>query len=711
MDSSGVRKVVSEINNDLEHQHIGQALKKLSKAAAAAGCVDIVSEANSLIETYNGMVRCFVTETNDPQRESMMNALTIKIYAFASILYDRVNATQTAWKRYEQPFPTAKTFEAVARQYLTTEPGTKVHSEYRAQVFNMVWRAFPSKEFTTAVENLLTSPDLSDIDAAHVVGAVALSLNLRFSTDYCAMLMRLLSAPTTGPRVQGRAAVALLLSIMIHSSYWQCCAPLIHQFETCTELKRDQDFFFNVLTFIIRTKAVQNMTKSLNNITPKLIETMYGSNDISKGPVHIDHDWDELFRNDPSFKRGVDKISRWQAEGADVFWATTCQMRDLSFFCNISRWLLPFDINNYELSQTLENEAPYLRDSLPKALSDAPIMCDSDKYSLLYSFSTLPLENKEMTCSLYNADFEATEAALRESGDGLMKDKRLVAANAFVQDLYRVYELYPHRVELEQNPFKVPSALDCNQPLIKRLVVNTLDDQRMAEFCVNYELYYEARRYYQQLANDNPNDTDVLRKLAFCMLKDMSYHEALQQLLKVDLIAEPNFWTKRKIAECYHKLAEPSKEVEYLKAAVVLQPDNKTVERELAEALYNTKQYADALKILYKHHYEAPNDDEVVREIVKNLFASYEPEQAATYLQKINKFSSADRIMAAHLMLAQHKIQAAIDAYLLLSKADSAVAIDEIEIYRERFIGKLSNQEIDLVVDILSNRDRAIDLV
>jgi hypothetical protein len=67
--------------------------------------------------------------------------------------------------------------------------------------------------------------------------------------------------------------------------------------------------------------------------------------------------------------------------------------------------------------------------------------------------------------------------------------------------------------------------------------------------------------------------------------------------------------------------------------------------------------------------------------------------------------------MAAHLMLAQHKIQAAIDAYLLLSKADSAVAIDEIEIYRERFIGKLSNQEIDLVVDILSNRDRAIDLV
>ncbi|MBP5419855.1 MAG: hypothetical protein J6Y72_08620 [Bacteroidales bacterium] len=710
MDLLSVRKVVDDVNNDLSHLHVGQALKKISKAAANTGSEEVVNEANSLIRIYNGMTSCFVSEMADPQRESIMRQLVLNTNTLVDLWFDRMAASLTTWRRYEQPLPSAEELETLTRKYLVAQANTKSHSIFRDQIFNMIWRAFPSKDFCESVERFISNADLSDADAAHAVGAVALSLNMHFSTYYCAMLLRLLSSQPS-PLVEGRLAVALLLSIMKHSSYWLCDSALVSQFNAYVESSRNKDFLFHVLTIIVRTKAVKNMAKSLNNITPKLIETMYGSSDITKGQITVDHDWDELFRNDPSFKRGVDKISRWQAEGADVFWTTTRHMRDLTFFEELSRWLLPFDANNYELRKALDKEAPYLRDSLPKALAEAPIMCDSDKYSLLYSFCSLPMDNKEMTCTLYNADFEATESALRESGDGLMKDSRLVAANAFVQDLYRLYELYPHRAELEQNPFRMLGLLDCNQQLIAQLVINTIDDQRMAEFCVNYELYDDALRYYQQLVSDNPNDVDVIRKLAFCMLKNLSYRDALQQLLKVDLIAEPHFWTKHKIAECYHNLAEPTKEVEYLKSAVELRPDNKPIERKLALALYDTKQYADALKILYKHHYDEPNDDDIIREIVKNLFADLQPQQAESYLQKLGKIDNRDRIMAAHLALAQHKIQTAIDAYLSLSKADSLVAIDEIETSRECFLGKLSNQEIDLVIDIISNRGHAIDLV
>ena len=713
MELDEYRNVRSELEKLVDNKRVGVALGKLLEVATSTGCAQVSSCVQPILDYYNFFTGCVIDEVDDPQRERVFNDLVLDTYYYIDMWSDAMLSRLTQWQRFKRNF-TADDLTREASKLLVSSPSSKERNDASNKIFDIIWTTFPSRTFADAVSALLNDPTLTDDEISHLVGAIAISLQMHFSPEYCTMLLNIIQF-SDRVHAAGRAAVALMLSILKHGNRWHYASSLISQYQEYIDNEANRRFFFCVLLLIARSKAVPQMTNSLDGLTPKIMEWQNRTNAENKNMFIPDVNWDDIFRNDPSIKRGMDKLTRWQIEGADVFWSSSRFMRSSSFFKSLSHWLLPYNSDNKSLEQHLSEYDSAMTDKVKKAFGSLAILCDSDKYSLVLNFSklNLPLDGLDIIQDVFDVyKAERGDVELPELDSTVISSNKLKSANAFVQDLYRVFNTYVKRAEFDCNPFEDGAAYNFDQPLIKNIISQNADVEQLAELYVDYELYADAEHLYEKLSSAKPSDVDLLRKLAFCQLKTEHNDSALQSLLKADLIGEPTFWTKRKIAECYAVQANfrESRDVQikhanYLQAALDLQPDNVNVQTDLAQAYFDLGEFDDALKLLFKIHYNNPDNEEIIFIIAWALFSKGNDEQVEAYLDKVeNKDIPQYRFLELFLKLAQRRYKAGYELFMQLPTSERADAVRLLISYHEKFAKRgFTDSEFDILTDVLSS--------
>lgn len=199
-----------------------------------------------------------------------------------------------------------------------------------------------------------------------------------------------------------------------------------------------------------------------------------------------------------SFEK-MKKMAEAQAKGEDILVSSLGRMKNFSFFRNVSNWFLPFHINHSALAEVVDTEGVGIADLLEKA----PLVCDSDKYSLVLSLIGQPEAIRrqaiDVGCASLNALSERSdfEEIISES----LKSKPLAMhVNNYVKNLYRFFEVFTYKNQFF-NPFaKCSDIVDSY-----RLPLEAADDEMLEQFAslmMDYGQYDSAIEIYRFLAND-----------------------------------------------------------------------------------------------------------------------------------------------------------------------------------------------------------------
>jgi tetratricopeptide (TPR) repeat protein len=351
-----------------------------------------------------------------------------------------------------------------------------------------------------------------------------------------------------------------------------------------------------------------------------------------------------------------------QMKGDDVFMGSFSMLKSFPFFNEPVNWFIPFFHENPEITEIIELNEQTIR-QLVKTIEMAPVLCNSDKYSLCLSIHRLPAENIGVIMQAMQAEMEQIKELTED--EKLIKPERIpeFVSNQYIQDLYRFYKLFPRKADFEDI---FNWRLDFHHKQVFAGIFN--EDPGMQR---NIAEYYFAREYFEEAAGifttllDKEKSEELYQKIAWCKQKTGDFNSALDSYLKAELIGTHNAWTLKKIALCYRNLRKPDKALEYYYAAEKADPENLGIQLNIGHCLLELNQYKEALKSYFKVEYLSPGNKKVWRPLGWCSFITGNKEQAEKYFLKLmaDEPNKHDFISMGHVQWSLGKRRPALDYY------------------------------------------------
>lgn len=170
---------------------------------------------------------------------------------------------------------------------------------------------------------------------------------------------------------------------------------------------------------------------------------------------------------------------------------------------------------------------------LGELIAQSFFMCDSDKYSFVLAFASVPEAQRSMMISQIKAQ-NINAAEIQDASLNLSTDIRKSIVNKYVQNLYRFFRLF-RRKEDFNNPF----ATEINLIEVKPLQADFLEDstlQLVGEFYFKHQYYKEAYGVFKLRESHIFPDATLYQKMGFCeqrlgnMKKAIEYYEQSELL-------------------------------------------------------------------------------------------------------------------------------------------------------------------------------------
>lgn len=684
MQISEIRQKSRTLHSQIVQEQLISSISMLSDAARETLCPTIAERLEDITFAYNTMLDYFVGGADDPQRNIVHHSITEKLHELVDDWVDEATTRQgsvslrssiaNAYKS-EDLFELVAQYRELQAQFAlarTVDANAAVPIKLTSiieEIFGIVWAIKPNADACSLIYNFLIDKELPSYDRELIIGAMVLAVAHRFIPGFAEIFLKLVDNETL--RIAARATVGLFVALIVHTSRWTNFPALEAHLEALVDQPHLRSQLFETFVVIERSRVVKSIEEKVKyEITPEILKARNALGDkfnldkLQGAESSLEMDLNELFRSSPKLKDSFEQLSRWQMEGADIFLPTFRHLKDFNFFTHLCNWLLPFYKSQPILVEAIKNEPDLLRNQLSAKIENSFSMCDSDKYSILLSFSYVPAGNKDNLCAMYDAELNQSEDNFSE-GLALNKSKTVVAlANQFVQDLYRLFNLHPRRREFPDIFTEVPDFH--NSKIFMSMFDGAEYDEMLGQFYVRHELFADAMQMFdKQLDDAEEVDLDMMRKAAFCRMKAGYYESALDLFLAVDISDENNVWTKRKIAQCYRNLKNYNQARKYLLQAEQLAPQNMHVKYALANCLMEAGSVAEALKYYFEIEYNQPANADILRPIAWCSFGDKKVEQADNYLAKVARdgFTSRDFLLLGHIRLCQGRRKEAIAAY------------------------------------------------
>jgi Tfp pilus assembly protein PilF len=713
MTKQEIQSWLDEIQESLEQRQLKRVFEILAVLFSSLHNRQLQEHLFELEDHYKMMLTYLIKGIQDPQQEKIYHDLIRSLYKLSDQISLLIKQ-QNSWSCYydykkslsfnvpESPLQLKELLDNLLGKLNLAElleEGVnndnnlsllrKEKEKIERKIFHKIWLG---DTWGSGEKNIWTEMILSNLYPDELVclmiSSISLNLEESFDEKKALALMEICECETEKKRQRG--ITGLLLFLRRYHKRLYLYASIQNRLACLTENIRFNLDVRNVILQFILSRETEKITQKIKEeIIPEMMKIGPDlQNKIKLDDLLNDSGFDE---KNPEWKNMLEgsnlsdklqEFSELHMEGADVMHSSFIHLKNYSFFNEIAHWFLPFVFR----SET--NHDPDLNE-LKTTLMDSTLLCNSDKYSLFFSISSMPESYRKMMTSQFSAEssamLEMTKEELSIGAQSIHPTTR-----QYIQDLYRFYKLYPRKRDFE-DIFEFNSDF-CEIPIIYNLISDPENLMIIAEYYFSRNYFKEACNIFQNLLEQDLNNEMLFQKIGYCLQMQGNLNMALEHYQKAELLNAANPWIVRKIAFCYRNLKRNEDAIVYYKKAEKLNPNNLSIQLSIGHCYLELKQYEEALKSYFKVEYLTDNKEKTWRPIAWCLFLVGKYDQAINYYKKIlnsSKVNSTDFLNAGHTYLVMGNFKETIALY--------ALCIKESGNSLEKFKLTLSNDIPDLI--------------
>jgi tetratricopeptide (TPR) repeat protein len=445
------------------------------------------------------------------------------------------------------------------------------------------------------------------------------------------------------------------------------------------------------------------MKKMMPKFEDKLqLDKIFGEEDLEgKNP-----DWKEMIDEVPGLFERIEKFTRMQMEGGDVFLSTFSQLKRFDFFTRMSNWFVPFYADHPDLKNDVSDEEQIFS-RLLEGLGKAFYLCNSDKYSFALNFNAVPPQQRSMIMTYFEAELEQMKEMASE--EEILSPS--AASNAifiqYIQDLYRFFKLYPFHNEF--NDIFQKKIRFTELYFYKTFFERDNFTARLAVFYFDKNHYPEAIEMNKYLVEKEGPKSEYYEKIGYSYQKMSRYREAIEFYKKAELFDSDRLWILKKLGWCSMKLKDYNNALKYFEGCALIKPDDLAIQAQIGQCHLSLKNFEEALNSYSKVLYFQPVNLKVLRPIAYCQFVLGKLDHAEESYQKILLGSESpgpfDLMNAGHVKLCLHKRKEALSLYMK-SKTDLLFTTNLFQSAFEEDIPYLlkngiSKEDLPLLMDYL----------
>lgn len=684
------------VNSELKH-----AFDKLTILMANDRNNQMLDKKTELEQNYKFLLKYSVGGAKDPQRSKIFDNIRTSILAISDKTIDAIRTKTSSKYQYilkrkilKESFPSTEVIE--------NELSDGIENEIiLSAVFNrlLLKACFGEKEIQL-FELILVNNNINEEYKCVLVSGITLNLIQLFDEKKFDLLNTAFLAGEM--QIKTRALVGLIIASCIHKNRLQLYPHIANSINSLFANDNTNSLITKILLQFINCLDTENIcTEIREEILPELLK----SNSMFKDNIDIDQflndadfgsddpDWNELNNliNDK-----IERFSDLQKEGADVFMSTFSSMKTFPFFDDLKNWFFPFSKKQKDIKQYFNDSN---RETLFNMITNNPSICNSDKYSLVFSLFSMPESYIDEITSGLNLQNDY----LNIIKDKLTTDSIKNSIQQYCQDLYRFFKLSKYRhsfIDPFDDDFKIEDIL-----FLDNATSSKKTKKCIADFYLKKKKYNNALNLYYEIDDNNNSNATLLKKIGFCLQQIGDFENAISYYGKASILKSNDIWTFKMMALCYYNSSRFEKAKQLYNLISQSEPDNMDILYKIANCHIELNNQNEALQVLYKIDYLMPNNNEICRSIAHCCFAADKLEQAEKYITKIdeNNLTSNDYALLGHINLCTNNTNKAIDSYkksIELGNAD--ILIENIKENHDFIIShKIEDEDFKLIIDAI----------
>ena len=623
-----------EIQTQLRRGNLAETFPLIRQKTMQIGDWELAEEVEKLWTTYQQMLQFMLQGINDAQRERIRTSICHQLGFLASRLERLERIKNHAEERYASVSKEMKkipSFDSIVSQLETVsqemedvtndellrdtirqhrmEALRDEHETTVLNLFNWTWTGEVWQHADVELANRIIFSDcINANDKAVFIAAVTLSL-FEF-VDAAKVLFLLDCYLVEEDIVSQRALVGFLL--VFHFSFDQLKDNLDLQ-DRLRIYSDDATFVHDLYATMMQlqlsctTDSVSNRMR--NEILPALMQGFMQKRKTEKQNVDPDafikNGENPEWMNDEKMNKRMQEMAELQLDGADVYFASFSTTKGYSFFNQMAHWFYPFSLENNGIPELKKFNEGKVNQVIRLILNGSPF-CNSDKYSLCFTFSDLGNMAANMMESQINSQIP-DGMDMDEIADSaeLHQPKKADFRRHYVFDLYRFYYIYPFKYQFT-NPFqqlKKHPVTPFSNPWLEELMTNDQEElAQYADFLMRKEFYQSALDLFTTIADNefDPELASIWQKVGFCHQKLNHTEEAIHAYTVADNIKPNSKWTLSHLATLSYHSGKMKDAAKYYHELLEINPESLKYLMNSAQSLMQCDRYEEALPVLYK---------------------------------------------------------------------------------------------------------------
>lgn len=716
------------VRKALEEHRYSLALSHLSAMAMAVKAPwDISRRIDTLRESYGYLSRYALDGAEDPERKRVIDEISSDIRCVASSII-RLSLVDDSPRQYfsvlrYEALQSDSSISGLLDRYceLTSKMGLAMlgnpfrnasatgilreDTERLAdRIFNLVWASYPlSMDDESSLRAALSDETLPSWFKELLLSAVFLGA-LEYYDERRFVLMGELYLGSY-PAMEVKALGALMLSMWMHRKSLSG-RRFRSVFESMAEKSSWKADLKMVFMELVRTRDTERISRTLNDevlpqmmkMRPDIEKTISKAESPEELMADENPEWAEMFEKSGLADK-LKELNDIQADGGDVMMSTFAHLKSFPFFSSVSNWFLPFYLDNTSVSSLLGDSAG----DIGELINLSPMMCDSDKYSILLSLERIPSSQRRMMLQQFKVNgVNLAELHNSELNPELRSRRNIL--NKYVQDLYRFFRLYRRCGE-----FPKPFASPVNLAAIPMLEPYFDDNDALtvvAEFYFKRGYYNEALELFDTLITRGAPTAQMYQKAGYCLQQTGRIEEAVDMYSKSEFLRPDSLWTLRRMAQCYRQLGDVRRALDYYLRVAAAKPDDMGVALSTGHCYLELGDYAGALKQYFKVEFHTPDSSKALRPIAWCLFLTGDYNRSLDYYQRLLQtpdVSMTDCLNVGHLYMAMARYKDALEYYRLAAdKSDVQEVWSKIQTDRAHLLhAGVDTDMIDIVADAI----------
>lgn len=706
-----------ELHHKLRRGNLADTFPMILQKASEVSSWELAEETEKLWTTYQQMLQFMLQGINDVQSERIRTDICHQLSFVASRLERLERIKNHGEEKYVSVCKEMKripSFESIVSQLETvSQEMTEVthdellrdsirqhkmetlleeHEATMLNLFNWTWTSDVWQNADVDQANrIILSDRINTNDKAVFITATTLSL-FEF-VDTAKLLFLLDCYLVEDDMVSQRALVGFLL--VFHFSFTQVKdnQDLKDRLQIYSD---DATFIHDLYATMIQLQmscTTESVTSRMrNDIMPALMQGLT----MRKKPDAQSIDPDTFIKNgenpewmdNEKMNKKMQEMAEMQLDGADVYFASFSTLKGYSFFQQMPHWFYPFSLENSHTPEMKKFSDGMVNKIIRLILKGSPF-CNSDKYSLCFTFSNLGGMAESAVAEQVNSQLPdgMDVDELAESAE-LHQPKKADIRRHYVFDLYRFYNIYPYKQQFT-NPFallKEHPVTPYSNPWLQELMTNDKEEMaQYADFLMRKEFYQAALDIFTTIAS-NEFDIElasIWQKIGFCHQKLNHTEDTIHAYTVANSIKPNSKWTLSHLASlCYNsgRMEDASK---YYQELLEIHPESLKYLMNSAQSMMQCGQYEQALPLLYKASFLDEESPLVKMQLAWCLIVNGKKEEATKFvfdLQTEDTTREEAAILLGIVMLLDGKVKEAYEQlYPLINDSNRTDTMQKLD--------------------------------